>query len=316
MESEKDAFYVVRKGDVIGVYRDLSDCLAQSGSSICELPQNVYKGYCLPNEAEQYLASRGLKNPLYCINASDVQEDLFGDLVPCPLQQPVSLKAKHSDNDNAQKRLPQVHVPEEVQPASLKANIERKNKISLIQKRLQQVHGPEEVDCLGSTSTNPQRKHVKVETSTQSHAVSSGRSCILAFDGASRGNPGQAGAGAVLYAEDGSCICRLREGVGWSTNNVAEYRGLILGLKYALFKGFRHIRVQGDSNLVCMQVQGHWKTKNQNMTNLCKVAKDLKDKFVSFHISHVERACNSEADAQANLGLNLRDGQVEEEVAK
>lgn len=49
-------------------------------------------------------------------------------------------------------------------------------------------------------------------------------------------------------------ICKLREGVGIATNNVAEYRGLILGLKYALEKGFSNIRVQGDSKLVCMQV--------------------------------------------------------------
>ncbi|GMP30377.1 hypothetical protein CsSME_00005072 [Camellia sinensis var. sinensis] len=78
-------------------------------------------------------------------------------------------------------------------------------------------------------------------------------SCTIEFDGASKGNPGLAGAGAMLRADDGSMVCRLREGVGIATNNVAEYRAVILGLKYALKKGFKHVRVQGDSKLVCMQ---------------------------------------------------------------
>nr|GEX28052.1 ribonuclease H1 [Tanacetum cinerariifolium] len=107
---------------------------------------------------------------------------------------------------------------------------------------------------LTSMSSDPARKHAKLEhratqASTPNHA------CILEFDGASKGNPGQAGAGAVLRTEDGNLICRLREGLGIATNNVAEYRAMILGLKSALSKGFTSIRVMGDSKLVCMQVQ-------------------------------------------------------------
>lgn len=80
-------------------------------------------------------------------------------------------------------------------------------------------------------------------------------SCSIEFDGASKGNPGKAGAGAVLRSShDNSVLFYLREGVGTATNNVAEYRALILGLKSALLKGFRNVRVQGDSMLVCMQV--------------------------------------------------------------
>ncbi|XP_031274564.1 uncharacterized protein LOC116133042 [Pistacia vera] len=139
-------------------------------------------------------------------------------------------------------------------------------------------------------------------------------SCVLKFDGASKGNPGLAGAGAVLRAEDGSMVCRLREGVGIATNNVAEYRAVLLGLKYALKKGFKNIRVQGDSKLVCMQIQGLWKVNNPNLAGLCKEAKELKDKFRSFQISHVLREYNSEADAQANLGVHLLDGQIEEDI--
>ena len=80
-------------------------------------------------------------------------------------------------------------------------------------------------------------------------------SCTIEFDGASRGNPGRAGAGAVLRAPDNTVLFRSREGLGSATNNVAEYRALNLGLETALNNGFRNVRVQGDSQLVCKQVQ-------------------------------------------------------------
>ncbi|GAV66916.1 RVT_3 domain-containing protein, partial [Cephalotus follicularis] len=138
----------------------------------------------------------------------------------------------------------------------------------------------------------------------------------LEFDGASKGNPGPAGAGAVLRFKDQSKFVlplRLSEGVGMATNNVAEYRSLILGLKYALNIGIKHICVKGDLKLVCMQVQGLWKINHEHLAVLCREARDLKDKFMSFQINHVLREFNSDADAQANLGINLMDGYIQEE---
>lgn len=274
MENDKDAFYVVRKGDLVGVYKNLSDFQALAsmyGPSVA-----VFKGYGLPKETEVYLASRGLNNAIYSVGASEVRADLFGQLVACPFQQPPSSK------DKAVRK----HAPE---------------------KRLQQK-------VIGSTSfsENPQRKQLELNNLVEAPPVSAYCcSCILEFDGASKGNPGPAGAGAVLRAVDGSLVFRVREGLGVVTNNVAEYRAVILGLKFALDRGFRHIRVQGDSNLVCMQVQGFWKTKNANMADLCKVAKELKDQFLSFQISHIDRELNSEADAQANLAIYLQAGEVQ-----
>ncbi|KAF3512276.1 hypothetical protein F2Q69_00002899 [Brassica cretica] len=130
-------------------------------------------------------------------------------------------------------------------------------------------------------------------------------SCTIEFDGASRGNPGRAGAGAVLRASDNTVLFYLREGLGFATNNVAEYRALILGLECALSKGFRNVRVQGDSMLVCMQVQGAWRVQDPKMAQLCGQAKELMRQFSSFHIQHVGRELNSEADAQANHAINL-----------
>jgi len=287
MEEEKDAFYVVRKGDIIGIYKSLRDCQDQAGSSVCNPSISVYKGYCLPKEAEEYLASHGLKNATYSISAVDVREDLLGELVACPYQQPASSKLKAVNKDSPPKRSKEV------------------------------LHSHNIVAGSTSLLTNPQKKHFKSDSYNESQAISSScSSCSLEFDGASKGNPGQAGAGAVVCAEDGSMVCRLSEGVGIATNNVAEYRAVILGLKHALKKGYKHIRVQGDSKLVCMQIQGLWKTKNQNMADLCKEAKELKDKFVSFQINHIVRELNAEADAQANLAIHLKDGQVVEDCRK
>ncbi|KAL5740176.1 hypothetical protein ACOSP7_029057 [Xanthoceras sorbifolium] len=278
MEEEKDAFYVVRKGDIIGIYKTLHDCQAQAGFSVCNPSVTVYKGYGLPNEAEEYLASHGLKNSIYSVSAGDVKEDLFGKLVPCPFQQPVSYGGK---------------ILEKVSPP----------------KRSKE-------EAFGSSTSftrNPQQKQSELDNCVVTQAISSRCACIIEFDGASKGNPGQAGAGAVLRAADGSMVWRIREGVGIATNNVAEYRAVILGLKYAIKLGFKHIRVHGDSKLVCMQIQGLWKVNNQNLAGLCKEARELKDKFLSCQIHHVYRESNSEADAQANLGIYLKDGQVEEE---
>ncbi|XP_075474997.1 uncharacterized protein LOC142505772 isoform X1 [Primulina tabacum] len=277
MGDEKDAFYVVRKGNSVGVYKSISDLQSVLRSSVNDPSVSVFKGFGLSKEAEEYLSSHGLGNAIYSINASDVHDDLFGQLVTCPFREPNYSKDKAASKNHLEKR-PQQEVT-------------------------------------GSASfVNHHLKSSKLDNFLQVQPVSSYcSSCILEFDGASKGNPGPAGAGAVLRAADGNMVFRLREGVGLATNNVAEYRGAILGLKYALQKGFKHIRVQGDSKLVCMQVQGLWKTKNQNMAELCKVAKELKDQFMSFEICHIEREYNTDADSQANLAVHLKVGEIEVE---
>ncbi|GLU02024.1 hypothetical protein SLE2022_192970 [Rubroshorea leprosula] len=255
MDEHKDAFYVVQKGGVIGVYKTLSDFREEAGSSAQSPKITVYKGYGLPKETEEYLASRGLKNSIYSISADDANEYMFGKVVPC--------------------------LPQEMVGSDL-------------------------------VFTGPQTKRIKLDNFVETQTVSSNRqSCILEFDGSSKGNPGLAGAGAVLRSEDGKKVYRLREGVGIATNNVAEYRAVILGMKYALKTGFKHIHVRGDSMLVCMQIEDKWKIKSQNLADLYKEARELKDKFLSFQISHVKREFNSEADALANEAIKLRSGQVE-----
>ncbi|KAM3286652.1 putative protein isoform X1 [Capsicum chacoense] len=283
MGDEKDAFYVVRKGDVIGVYKNLSDLQALLRTSVGEPAISVFKGYRLAKESEEYLASHGLKNAMYSMDFSDVRDDLFGTLIPCPFRQPGSSKDKVLGKNFQEKRM-----------------------------QLEVVASP-------SFAAAGQQKHAKLDNFLDVPPLASYSSpymqcsCILEFDGASKGNPGLAGAGAVLRAADGSMVFRLREGVGVATNNVAEYRGVILGLRYALEKGFKHIKVKGDSKLVCMQTQGIWKCKNQNMAELSKIVKELKDQFMSFQINHMDRESNIEADAQANLAVYLKNGEIQVE---
>ncbi|XP_011025666.1 PREDICTED: uncharacterized protein LOC105126491 [Populus euphratica] len=100
MDHEKDAFFVVRKGDVVGVYKNFADCEAQLGTSILDPPVSVYKGYSLSKDSEAYLVSHGLQNALYTITAADLKEDLFGMLIPCPFQIEGSWKAKHENITN------------------------------------------------------------------------------------------------------------------------------------------------------------------------------------------------------------------------
>ncbi|KAK4282454.1 hypothetical protein QN277_013831 [Acacia crassicarpa] len=278
MSEEKDAFYLVRKGDVVGIYKSLSDIQVHLASSVGSL--EIYKGYSLSKKAEEYLASHGIRDAAYSISAADVGEGLFGSIVSCPFQQPYHSGGKSSD----------INLPSKV----LQGAYQLENNV------------------VGSSSFSSNSQRRQIFSAAQSN-LSTCLSCIIEFDGAAKGNPGPAGAGAVLRAEDGSKVCRLREGLGSSTNNVAEYRALILGLKYAIKRGYKHIRVQGDSLLVCNQMKGSWKTKNANMAFLCNEAKELADKFLSFQINHVLREYNSDADVQANLAVNLRAGQVEED---
>lgn len=288
MEEESKPYYVVRKGDVIGIYKNLSDCQAQVSSSVCDPPVSVYKGYSLHKETEQFLGSRGLTNALYTIHASHVKEDLFGTLVPCPFNQPDGLG---------------FFIDKTYEKAPSKRPVEAASTVG----------------ATGSStvSTEVLQKRPKLGLAIEAQPLHSKKmSCTIEFDGASKGNPGKAGAGAILRAEDGSIVSRLRQGLGVVTNNVAEYRALILGMQYAHKKGFKEIKVQGDSKLVCMQVQGLWQTKNQNMADLCKVVKELKDMFVSVQINHVKRDLNSDADGEANLAVDLPNGEVYEECGQ
>jgi len=125
-------------------------------------------------------------------------------------------------------------------------------------------------------------------------------------DGASSGNPGNAGIGVVINLHDGNPACRLSEYIGIATNNVAEYTAFIRGLEEARSLGIKRVKVFLDSELVVKQINGLYKVKNINLMPLWIRAKKLLADFDSFTVSHVMRDMNREADALATKAVKQR----------
>jgi ribonuclease HI len=123
---------------------------------------------------------------------------------------------------------------------------------------------------------------------------------LLRFDGCSKGNPGMAAAGAVLYKNDIE-IWATSKFLGYDkTNNYAEYMGLIMGLTKAVELNIQELIVEGDSMLVIKQMNGENKVKSTNIIELYKIAMDLKPKFSNIVFSHIYRECNIRADELCN----------------
>ncbi len=127
---------------------------------------------------------------------------------------------------------------------------------------------------------------------------------ILFADGASRGNPGEASCAAVLKDGDGTTLAERAEKIGRATNNVAEYRGVILALRLAETFGAAGIALKLDSELVVKQLKGIYKVKNANLKILHQKARALLSGFSAVSIEHVSRDENIEADNLANRVLD------------
>jgi len=126
----------------------------------------------------------------------------------------------------------------------------------------------------------------------------------LAFDGCSKGNPGKAGAGAVIYEGAAEIWSDARYVGDKETNNVAEYTGLIMGLHEALRRNIARLLVQGDSELIIKQMKGEYAVKSDNIRNYHATAKGLAAQFKWIEFRHVYRKDNKRADELSNQGLN------------
>ncbi len=124
------------------------------------------------------------------------------------------------------------------------------------------------------------------------------------IDGAARGNPGEAGCGAVIFDEKGAVVKELSRYLGRSTNNVAEYEALLLGLKALLELGKKHVCVQSDSELLVRQLNGEYRVKDQKLKVLFQNAVELLRQFDAYRIVHVPRESNRLADRLANRGID------------
>lgn len=128
---------------------------------------------------------------------------------------------------------------------------------------------------------------------------------IVEADGGSRGNPGPAGWGAVVReAGTGEVLVELGESIGVATNNVAEYSGLIAGLRSAADLGAVEVEVRMDSKLVVEQMSGRWQIKNAGLRPLAAQAASLVSRFESVRYTWVPRERNIAADALANAAMD------------
>jgi ribonuclease HI len=126
----------------------------------------------------------------------------------------------------------------------------------------------------------------------------------LSTDGGSRGNPGPAAYGYVLEADDGSVLAAHGEAIGVATNNVAEYRALVEGLKKAAELDVDELEVISDSELLVHQMRGDYKVKNEALRELWLDANDLERKLGKVTYTAVRREHNELADRLVNEALD------------
>jgi len=137
---------------------------------------------------------------------------------------------------------------------------------------------------------------------------------VARIDGASRGNPGPAAYGVIIETEQGAPLAAFSKLLGRSTNNVAEYEGLIAALEYACAHDIRNLKVLSDSELVARQLQGTYKVKSAELKGLYERAKSLISQLESFSVQHVRREKNTEADRLANHALDGAPGAQDRSV--
>jgi ribonuclease HI len=127
---------------------------------------------------------------------------------------------------------------------------------------------------------------------------------VVHVDGGARGNPGPAAVGAVVSTPDGEVLDEASALIGEATNNVAEYRGLLLGLERARALGASEVEIVNDSQLIARQVDGAYKVKHAGIQPLHAEAMRALDAFDGWTIRSVPREENSRADALVNEALD------------
>jgi len=130
---------------------------------------------------------------------------------------------------------------------------------------------------------------------------------VVYADGGSRGNPGKAACGGILYNKKGKTIATFSEYLGDNmTNNQAEYLGVIHALQLCNEKNITDVVAYLDSKLVVEQLNERWKIKNEGLRKLAIKAFELMDGFASVKLKHVKREKNKKADALVNQALDNR----------
>ncbi len=124
------------------------------------------------------------------------------------------------------------------------------------------------------------------------------------FDGGARQNPGPAGYGVFIVDDQGTVLAELHGSLGIATNNIAEYRGLIAALQWAVDNNLCAISIKGDSLLIIEQMRGNYKVKNEGLKPLHMQARMLMMQIGNVQFAHVPREQNQDADRLSNVGMD------------
>jgi ribonuclease HI len=129
-------------------------------------------------------------------------------------------------------------------------------------------------------------------------------------DGGSRGNPGPAGYGIRIEESDGTLMEEIHGALGIASNNVAEYRGLLAALRWALDRGVAALHVMSDSELLVKQMRGEYRVRNPGLRLLHEEARALASRIGRVTFEHVRRERNREADRLANVAMDEAAGRA------
>jgi probable phosphoglycerate mutase len=128
---------------------------------------------------------------------------------------------------------------------------------------------------------------------------------ITAFiDGGARGNPGPAGYGVHVIDDNGAVVAEIYQGIGKATNNIAEYRGLLAALEWAVAQRLTELHIKSDSLLLVQQINGNFAVKNAGLLPLYRQARHLIARIGKVTLEHVRRELNKDADRLSNLGMD------------
>jgi probable phosphoglycerate mutase len=128
---------------------------------------------------------------------------------------------------------------------------------------------------------------------------------LIHTDGAARGNPGPAGAGAILRdAADGTVLAEIAEPLGHATNNVAEWTAVRLALEEAVRLGATHVDLRMDSELVARQISGIYRVKHPDLKPIHAAVMDMLRRLDGYSVGHVPRALNKDADRLSNVAID------------
>ena len=129
---------------------------------------------------------------------------------------------------------------------------------------------------------------------------------LIYTDGAARGNPGPAGAGAILRDADGMVLAEIAEPLGHATNNVAEWTAVLLALEEARRLGATQVDLRMDSQLVARQISGIYRVKHPDLKPIHAAVMDLLGTLDGYTVGHVPRERNKEADRLSNVAIDGR----------